>query len=236
MLRKAVGELRFSSPPVNRRFSNRKYCVIDMGASADVRADWTFEEEIISMRMIRLFGTALAAAGIALSGAAVASAEPVEPAAVADGYQNPWLDGWGNGSGNLVLGLERLFMTGSGGVKPLPTSGEVADNSWATGSAQLGTALSNFLSTGSGDVKPLPTAAEIADNSGSGAWATGSAQLGTALSKFLSTGSGDVKPLPTSGVVADNSGSGAWATGSAQLGTALSKFLSTGSGDVKPLP
>lgn len=104
------------------------------------------------MRMIRLFGTVAAAAGIVLSGVAVASAEvpagaPVayEPytgsasgsanlgvglgnllstgsgdvkplptrSEIATGYDNPWLDGWGNGSGNLVIGLYRLFGSGS---------------------------------------------------------------------------------------------------------------------------
>ncbi|WP_328407208.1 hypothetical protein [Nocardia sp. NBC_00403] len=61
------------------------------------------------MRKIRLFGAAVAAAGIVLAGSGIAAAETPAPVPAP------------TGSGNLATGLAKLLATGSGGVKPLPT-------------------------------------------------------------------------------------------------------------------
>ncbi|MET7771383.1 hypothetical protein [Nocardia sp. NPDC005366] len=103
------------------------------------------------MRMIRLFGTAVAAAGIVLSGVAVASADVPTAAPVLEPYT-----GSASGSSNFGTGLSNLLSTGSGDVKPLPTRSEIAtgyDNpwldGWGNGSGNLAIGLYRLFGSGS---------------------------------------------------------------------------------------
>ncbi|MEV0711270.1 hypothetical protein [Nocardia aurea] len=72
------------------------------------------------MRTTRLFGTALAAAGIILSGVAVASAD-ARPQ-IAEGAADVADSGSATGSANVITGLSNLLSTGSGSATtwPLP--------------------------------------------------------------------------------------------------------------------
>jgi len=107
------------------------------------------------MRMIRLFGTAVAVAGIIASGVTVASAEVPAAAPVVESAPST---GSASGSGNLVAGLGNLLSTGSGDVKPLPKAkrSEIAtgyDNpwldGWGNGSGNLVIGLYRLFGSGS---------------------------------------------------------------------------------------
>lgn len=109
------------------------------------------------MRVIRLFGAAAAAAGIVLSGVAVASADvPAAKPAAAD-YED--YTGSASGSSNLGLGIATLLATGSGDVKPLPTKSDIAVegyqnpwlDGWGNGSANLLVGLGGLLTSGSAE-------------------------------------------------------------------------------------
>ncbi|MFC8528726.1 hypothetical protein [Nocardia sp. NPDC057227] len=90
------------------------------------------------MSTIRAFGVAAIAAGIVLGGSGVASAQTDV----------------GTGSANFADGLTKLLVTGSGGVKPLPTP--IVDgypnpylDGWSAGSSNLLTGLGNLIGSGS---------------------------------------------------------------------------------------